>query len=121
MFVDATSRPHCQNDFPSDPLQLLHDLRLVWLSEDFQGFPRWIAALASCCVALLEYSIQVTANRIGHQSLSVGQLKMIQEVISLKVFVPFAVFYQRENLSWNYLYDGFCMMGPSGSCSEPEF
>ena len=89
--------------------------------KTFRDSRWWIAALASWGVALLRYLIQVTANRIGHQSLSVGQLKMIQEVISLKIFVPFAVFYQRENLSWNYLYDGFCMMGPSGSCSEPEF
>ena len=52
-----------------------------------------------------------SANRIGHQSLNVGQLKIIQEVISLTVFVPFAIFYLRENPSWNYLYAGFCMMG----------
>ena len=79
--------------------------------KTFKDSRWWIAALASWGVALLEYMIQVPANRIGHQSLNVGQLKIIQEVISLTVFVPFAIFYLRENPSWNYLYAGFCMMG----------
>ena len=70
----------------------------------------WVAALASWSVALLEYLIQVPANRIGSQRMTLGQLKMMQEVISLSVFVPFAVFYMRENIGWNYLYAGLCMM-----------
>lgn len=78
--------------------------------KTFKNSSWWIAALASWAVALVEYLIQVPANRIGHRTLSVGQLKMIQEVISLSVFVPFAVYYLREELSWNYLYAGFCMM-----------
>ena len=78
--------------------------------KTFKDSRWWVAAVASWGVALLEYLIQVPANRIGHQSLSVGQLKMIQEVISLSVFVPFAIFYLREELSWNYLYAGLCMM-----------
>ncbi len=79
--------------------------------KSFKDSRWWIAALASWGVALFEYLIQVPANRIGHKSLSVGQLKILQEVISLTVFVPFAVLYLRENLSWNYLYAGLCMMG----------
>lgn len=78
--------------------------------KTFKDSRWWIAALASWLVALLEYLIQVPANRLGHQSLSVGQLKIIQEVISLSVFVPFAVLYLRENLSWNYFYACMCMM-----------
>jgi uncharacterized protein (DUF486 family) len=70
----------------------------------------WVAALASWSVALLEYLIQVPANRIGSERMTLGQLKMMQEVISLSVFVPFAVFYMRENIGWNYLYAGLCMM-----------
>ena len=73
--------------------------------------PFYVAALLSWCVALFEYLLQVPANRIGHQMLSVGQLKIIQEVISLGVFVPFSVFYLREGLSWNYLFAGLCLLG----------
>lgn len=69
----------------------------------------WVAAIISWMIALFEYLIQVPANRIGHEKLSIGQLKILQEVISLSVFIPFAVFYMRESLSWNYLYAGLCM------------
>ncbi|MCP3967930.1 MAG: DMT family protein [Lentisphaerae bacterium] len=71
----------------------------------------YIAAVLSWCIAFGEYMIQVPANRIGHETLSIGQLKIMQEVITLSVFVPFAVFYMRENLSWNYLWAGFCLLG----------
>lgn len=53
----------------------------------------------------------VPANRIGHQVLTVAQLKMVQEVISLSIFVPFAVLYLREPLTWNYLWAGLCILG----------
>ena len=79
--------------------------------KSFKDSHWWIAALVSWGIALFEYLIQVPANRIGSKSLSVGQLKILQEVISLAVFVPFAMLYLRENLSWNYLYAGLCMMG----------
>ena len=72
----------------------------------------WIvAALVSWGIALFEYLLQVPANRLGHQVLSVGQLKMIQEVITLSVFVPFSVFYLKEKLSLDYLWAAFCLMG----------
>jgi uncharacterized protein (DUF486 family) len=70
-----------------------------------------IAALTSWGIALFEYLLQVPANRIGHGVMSVGQLKILQEVITLSVFVPFSVWYLRERLSWNYLWAGLCLMG----------
>jgi uncharacterized protein (DUF486 family) len=71
----------------------------------------YIAALASWGIALLEYLLQVPANRIGYTQLSLPQLKVLQEVITLSVFVPFAVFYMREQIKMDYIYAGFCLMG----------
>ena len=73
--------------------------------------PWWIAALVSWGIALFEYLLQVPANRIGFQSLSLGQLKILQEVITLSVFVPFAVLYMGEPVKLNYLYAGLCLLG----------
>lgn len=73
--------------------------------------PWLVAALLSWCVALFEYLLQVPANRIGYTALSVGQLKVIQEIITLSVFVPFSVFYLREPLKLDYLWAGFCLLG----------
>lgn len=73
--------------------------------------PWYVAAIASWGVALFEYLLQVPANRIGHTGLSLGQLKILQEVIALSVFVPFSVFYMKESLSWNYLYAALCIAG----------
>ncbi|MGY4026169.1 DMT family protein [Aeromonas rivuli] len=73
--------------------------------------PWIIAALVSWGIALLEYLFQVPANRIGHTVLNVGQLKILQEVITLTIFVPFSVFYLKEDLKWDYLWAGFCIMG----------
>ncbi len=73
--------------------------------------PWWWAALASWGIALAEYLLQVPANRIGARSLDVGQLKVMQEVISLSVFVPFAVFYLDQPLKWDYLWAGMCLIG----------
>ena len=76
------------------------------------GNRHWvIAAILSWGLALFEYLLQVPANRIGHGALSLGQLKMLQEVISLSVFVPFAFFYMREPLRWNFLWAGLCLCG----------
>ena len=76
------------------------------------GHKPWlIAALASWGIALFEYLFQVPANRIGYSVLSLSQLKIIQEVITLSVFVPFAVFYMRQSWSWNYLWAAFCLLG----------
>lgn len=73
--------------------------------------PWYIAALVSWGIALFEYLIQVPANRIGYTHLNLGQLKILQEVITLSVFVPFAVLYMNQPLKWDYLYAGLCMMG----------
>src|SRR5215210_6149400 len=73
--------------------------------------PWYIAALLSWGVALFEYLLQVPANRIGHAQLSLGQLKILQEVITLAVFVPFAAFYMREPLKLDYLWAALCMCG----------
>ena len=70
-----------------------------------------IAALISWGIALFEYLIQVPANRIGHTSLSVGQLKIMQEVIALTVFVPFSVLYLKEQIKLDYLWAGLCILG----------
>lgn len=71
----------------------------------------YVAALASWSIALFEYLVQVPANRIGFQVLSLGQLKIIQEVITLAVFVPFAVCYMGQPLKLNYLWATLCMCG----------
>ena len=73
--------------------------------------PWWIAALASWGIALLEYLLQVPANRIGHQAMDLAQLKIMQEVITLLVFIPFVVFYMREPLKLDYLWAGICILG----------
>ena len=73
--------------------------------------PWYIAAFASWLIALLEYLFQVPANRIGYTILNLGQLKVLQEVITLAVFVPFSVLYMREPLKLDYLWAGLCLIG----------
>ena len=73
--------------------------------------PWIIAALLSWGIALFEYLLLVPANRIGHQSLSVGQLKILQEVIALTVFVPFSILYLKEQIKLDYLWAGLCILG----------
>ncbi len=76
------------------------------------GHRPWIvAALVSWGIALFEYLFQVPGNRIGYTSLSLPQLKILQEVITLSVFVPFSLLYMRQALSWNYLWAALCMTG----------
>jgi len=62
-------------------------------------------------LAPTEYLFQIPANRIGHQVMNVGQLKILQEVITLTVFVPFSLFYMQEKLSLDYLWAGLCLLG----------
>ncbi|HYU27428.1 MAG TPA: DMT family protein [Gemmatimonadales bacterium] len=73
--------------------------------------PWIVAALVSWGIALFEYLLQVPANRIGHTQLQLGQLKILQEVITLSVFVPFAVFYMKEPVRLNYVWAGLCLCG----------
>lgn len=79
--------------------------------KELNNKPWIIAALVSWGIALLEYLFQVPANRIGYSVLSVGQLKIIQEVITLSVFVPFSVMYLKEPLKLDYLWAGLCLLG----------
>jgi uncharacterized protein (DUF486 family) len=79
--------------------------------KELSARPWWIAALVSWGVALFEYLLQVPANRIGYTALSLPQLKILQEVVTLAVFVPFAVFYMNAPLKWDYLWAALCMMG----------
>ncbi|NLB58799.1 MAG: DMT family protein [Gammaproteobacteria bacterium] len=79
--------------------------------KELSAKPWIVAALASWGVALLEYLFQVPANRIGYTVMSLGQLKILQEVITLCVFVPFAFFYMKEPLKLDYLWAGLCIMG----------
>ena len=73
--------------------------------------PWYIAALISWGIACFEYLLQVPANRIGHAQLSISQLKIMQEVITLSVFAPFAVIYMKEPLKLDYLWAGLCLLG----------
>jgi uncharacterized protein (DUF486 family) len=73
--------------------------------------PWYVAAIASWGIPLFEYLLQVPANRIGFTTLSLPQLKIMQEVITLGVFVPFALLYMRQDLSWNFLWAGLCLLG----------
>ena len=74
--------------------------------------PWIIAVLVSWGVAFFEYLVQVPANRIGHDgNLTLAQLKILQEVITLSIFVPFSVIYMKEPLRWNFLWAGLCMVG----------
>lgn len=79
--------------------------------KDLAASPWVVAALVSWGIALFEYFFQVPANRVGYTVLSLPQLKIVQEVITLLVFVPFSVFYMRQPLSWNYLWAGLCLVG----------
>jgi uncharacterized protein (DUF486 family) len=79
--------------------------------KELNNKPWMIAAFASWGIALLEYLFQVPANRIGYSVLSIAQLKIIQEVITLSVFVPFSILYLKEPLKQDYLWAGICLMG----------
>ena len=79
--------------------------------KELSSKPWLVAALASWGIAFFEYMLQVPANRIGYTVLGVGQLKLLQEVITLVVFVPFAVFYLREPLKLDYLWAALCILG----------
>ena len=71
----------------------------------------YVAAIASWGVALLEYLFQVPANRIGYTALSLSQLKILQEVITLSIFVPFSIFYMHAPFKWDYVWAGLCILG----------
>lgn len=79
--------------------------------KELREKPWYVAALLSWGVALFEYLVQVPANRIGYQNLNLGQLKVMQEVVTLLVFVPFTLLYMRQPLKLDYLWAGLCLCG----------
>jgi uncharacterized protein (DUF486 family) len=86
-------------------------MTFAWYAHlrDLSEKPWYVAAIASWGIALFEYLIQVPANRIGYQRYNLGQLKILQEVIALAVFVPFAYLYMKQPLKLNYLWASLCM------------
>jgi len=73
--------------------------------------PLWIVILASWAIAFFEYCFQVPANRLGFNHYTLPQLKIIQEVITILVFIAFSTFYMQQNFKWDYLWAGLCMVG----------
>lgn len=88
-------------------------MTIAWYAhlKELRSKPWLLAALFSWGVALFEYLLQVPANRIGYQTLSLAQLKIMQEVITLSVFVPFAVLYMNQPLKLDYLWAALCICG----------
>ncbi|MHB1093338.1 DMT family protein [Thiobacillus sp.] len=79
--------------------------------KDMSNKPWVVAALVSWGIALFEYLLQVPANRIGYTVMSLPQLKIMQEVIALSVFMPFAVLYMKVELKWDFLWAALCLVG----------
>ena len=92
-------------------LNQILDLRLIRHLKDLETRHWLIAALASWGIALFEYLLQVPVNRIGYTRFSLAQLKILQEVITLCVFAPFALLYMQQPLKLDYLWAGMCLMG----------
>ena len=79
--------------------------------KNLNGHKWYIAAIASWGIALFEYLLQVPANRIGYTTLTLAQLKILQEVITLGVFVPFALFYMHQPFKLDFVWSGLCLLG----------
>lgn len=88
-------------------------MTIAWYGhlKNLSGKAWWVAALVSWAIALFEYLLQVPANRIGYTELSLPQLKIMQEAITLAVFVPFAVLYMNQPLKLDYVWAGLCLLG----------
>lgn len=88
-------------------------MTFAWYAHlrELRGKAWYVAAIASWGVALFEYLLQVPANRIGYTTLSLAQLKILQEVITLSVFVPFSLFYMRQPIKLDYLWACLCIVG----------
>jgi len=88
-------------------------MTFAWYAHlrDLRARPWYVAAVASWGIALFEYLLQVPANRIGYTQLSLSQLKIIQEVVTLSVFIPFAVFYMRQPFRLDFVWAGLCLVG----------
>ena len=88
-------------------------MTLAWYGhlKNMADRPWFIAALVSWLIASLEYALQVPANRIGHQVMNIGQLKILQEVITLTIFAPFSILYLKEQVRLDYVWAGLCILG----------
>ena len=88
-------------------------MTIAWYGhlKNLASKPWWIAALISWGIALFEYLLQVPANRIGAEQFTLAQLKIMQEVITLAVFVPFAVYYMNQPMKLDFLWAGICLLG----------
>ncbi|HEX5650600.1 MAG TPA: DMT family protein [Steroidobacteraceae bacterium] len=88
-------------------------MTVAWYAhlKNLSGRAWYVAALVSWGIALFEYLLQVPANRIGHTALTLPQLKILQEVVSLSVFVPFMLYYMRQPIKLDYLWASLCMLG----------
>jgi uncharacterized protein (DUF486 family) len=88
-------------------------MTFAWYAHlrDLRSRPLLVAVAASWSIALFEYLLQVPANRIGYETMQLSQLKVLQEVITLGVFVPFAVFYMKQPVRLDFLWAGLCLMG----------
>lgn len=88
-------------------------MTFAWYAHlrNWNAKPWYVAAIFSWGIAFFEYLLQVPANRIGYTALNLAQLKVLQEVITLSVFVPFAVFYMRQPIKLDYLWAGLCLVG----------
>jgi uncharacterized protein len=88
-------------------------MTFAWYAHlrDLSTKPWFVAVLVSWAIAFFEYTLQVPANRIGFRSLDLGQLKILQEVITLTVFVPFAVFYMKQPFRTDFIWAGLCLLG----------
>jgi uncharacterized protein (DUF486 family) len=88
-------------------------MTIAWYGhlKNFSAKPWWIAAFLSWGIALFEYLLQVPANRIGYGELSLAQLKIMQETITLLVFVPFAMFYMNQPFKLDYVWAALCLVG----------
>jgi len=88
-------------------------MTFAWYAHlrDLRARPWYVAALVSWSIALFEYLLQVPGNRVGYTAMSLPQLKILQEVITLAVFVPFAVLYMRQPFKLDFLWAGLCLLG----------
>jgi hypothetical protein len=88
-------------------------MTFAWYAHlrNMAGKPWYLAALVSWGIALFEYLLQVPGNRIGYSVYSLAQLKILQEVITLSVFLPFALFYMGQSFKWDFVWAGLCLMG----------
>jgi uncharacterized protein len=97
-------------------------MTFAWYAHlrDLAHRPWYLAAIASWGIALFEYLLQVPANRMGYTAMSVAQLKILQEIITLTVFVPFAVMYMRQPLRLDYLWAALCLLGAAYFIFRPH-